>query len=128
MSRSSFMVLAILSSLQGIDPRLEDAAASLGARGWQIFRDIVWPQSLPGVAAGTLIVFVLSVGALVTPLLLGGGAVLTIPVLAYEQFTVAYNWQFGDALAVLLLLTTGTFIVIYDRALRSRLQRLSASS
>ena len=118
-----FMILAIMGSLQTLDRVLEDAAASLGARPLRVFLDIVLPLSMPGVAAGVLLVFVLSVSSFVTPVLLGGQIVLTVPILALQQFTSAFNWPFGSALVALLLATVLGITVVYDRMLRSRLTR-----
>ncbi len=118
-----FMVLAIMGSLQTLDRSLEDAAASLGARPWQVFRDIVLPLSLPGVAAGVLLVFVLAVSSFVTPVLLGGQLVLTIPILALQQFTQVFDWSFGSALVTVLLAAVIGISLAYDRLLRNRLSR-----
>jgi putative spermidine/putrescine transport system permease protein len=118
-----FMILAILGSLQLHDRALEDAAASLGARPWRVFWDIILPLSLPGVAAGALLVFILSVSSFVTPVLLGGQIVLTIPILALQQFTSAFNWPFGSALVVLLLVSVILITLLYDRFLQKRLTR-----
>ena len=86
-----FMVLAILGSLQSLDPALEDAASSLGASRWKVLRDVVIPLTLPGVAAGFMLVFILGVSSFVMPVLLGGQVVLTMPILALQQFTTAFN-------------------------------------
>ncbi len=118
-----FMILAIMGSLQTLDRALEDAAASLGARPMRVFFDVVLPLSLPGVAAGVLLVFILSVSSFVTPVLLGGQIVLTVPILALQQFTSAFNWPFGSALVALLLGTVLIITLAYDRLLQSRLNR-----
>ncbi len=121
-----FMVLAILGSLQSLDLALEDAAASLGARRWQVFRDVVLPLSLPGVAAGFMLVFILGVSSFVTPILLGGQVVLTVPILALQQFTTAFNWAFGSALTLFLLVAVLIITLLYDRVLQRRLVRGAA--
>ena len=118
-----FMVLAIMGSLQGVPAALEDAAASLGARRWRVLWDVILPLSLPGVAAGGLLVFVLSASSFVTPVLLGGQVVLTIPMLALQQFTTTFNWAFGSALTMLLLVTIIGITLTYDRLLARRLVR-----
>jgi len=118
-----FMVLAIMGSLQTLDGTLEDAAASLGARPVRVFLDIVLPLSLPGAAAGVLLVFVLSVSSFVTPVLLGGQIVLTVPILALQQFTSAFNWPFGSALVALLLAAVLAITFAYDGLLQRRLNR-----
>jgi putative spermidine/putrescine transport system permease protein len=118
-----FMILSIMSSLQTLDRRLEDAAASLGARPARIFFDIVLPLSLPGVAAGVLLVFILAVSSFVTPVLLGGQMVLTIPILALQQFTSTFNWPFGSALVAMLLVAVLAITAVYDRLLQRLLNR-----
>jgi putative spermidine/putrescine transport system permease protein len=118
-----FMILAIMGSLQTLDGALEDAASSLGARPTRVFLDIVLPLSLPGAAAGVLLVFILSVSSFVTPVLLGGQIVLTVPILALQQFTSAFNWPFGSALVALLLVTVLAIALAYDRLLQGRLNR-----
>ncbi len=121
-----FMVLAIMGSLQSLDIALEDAAASLGARRWQVLRDVVIPLSLPGVAAGVMLVFILGVSSFVTPILLGGQVVLTMPVLALQQFTTAFNWAFGSAITLFLLAAVLGITIAYDRLLQGRLARGAA--
>lgn len=118
-----FMILSIMGSLQTIDSVLEDAAASLGAQPVRVFLDVVLPLSLPGIAAGVMLVFILSVSSFVTPVLLGGQIVLTVPILALQQFTSAFNWPFGSALVVLLLLAVIAVTFTYDRILHARLHR-----
>jgi putative spermidine/putrescine transport system permease protein len=118
-----FMVLAILGSLQSLDPALEDAASSLGASRFKVLRDVTIPLTLPGAAAGFMLVFILGVSSFVTPILLGGQVVLTMPVLALQQFTTAFNWAFGSALTMFLLAAVLIVTLVYDRLLASRLSR-----
>ena len=75
-----FMVMPIMSALQGIDPALESAARSLGAGRTTIFRRVILPLSVPGVQAGVILVFVLGMGAYVTPAMIGAMRVKTMPV------------------------------------------------
>ncbi len=98
-----FMVLAIMGSLRTVDRALEDTAASLGARPWRVASDVVLPLALPGIAAGTVLVFILAMGSFVTPVLLGGPLVLTLPMAAMQQFNSGFNWAFGSALIGVLL-------------------------
>jgi spermidine/putrescine transport system permease protein len=98
-----FMVLPVYASLEKLDWRLVEAAADLGAGPWRALRRVVVPLSLPGVAAGCLLVFVPGLGAYVTPELLGGGKTLMIGNLVQSQFGAARNWPFGAALAMALL-------------------------
>lgn len=98
-----FVVLAIYSSLSRLDGSLIEAAEDLGASGPRAFRDIVLPLTLPGVAAGAVFVFVLSIGNFVTPDLLGGGKFQMVGNLIYDQFLTARDWPFGAALAMILI-------------------------
>jgi putative spermidine/putrescine transport system permease protein len=118
-----FMVLAILGSLQTIDRALEDAATSLGARPWRVVWDVVLPLALPGMVAGTILVFILAVSSFVTPILLGGQLVLTLPILALQQFNSTFNWAFGSALVGVLLVAVLATTLLFDRALQRRLVR-----
>ncbi len=120
-----FMVLAILGSLQTIDRALEDAAASLGARPWRVTFDVLLPLALPGIAAGTVLVFILAVGSFVTPVLIGGQLVLTLPMAAMQQFNSTFNWAFGSALVGVLLVAVLTTTILFDGVLKKRLARLA---
>src|SRR5690606_24731936 len=121
-----FMVLTVMSTLQNINPALEDAAASLGARPFRTFLDVVVPLALPDISAGFLLVFVLMCGNFATPILLGGQVVLTFPVLAYQQFTGAFNWPFGSAMVTVLLVAVLALTLAYDRLLRPLISRGAA--
>jgi putative spermidine/putrescine transport system permease protein len=101
-----FMVLTVAAVLQNIDRSLEHAARDLGASSAMSFMKVTFPLSLPGVIAGSLIVFTLSVSAYVTPSILSGGKKTVMSMLIYQQYTAIFNFQFGAALAVALLVTT----------------------
>jgi putative spermidine/putrescine transport system permease protein len=118
-----FMVLSVLGSLQTIDVALEDAATSLGAKPWRVVVDVVLPLALPGMVAGTILVFILAVSTFVTPILLGGQLVLTLPILALQQFNSTFNWAFGSALIGVLLVAVLATTLLFDRVLKNRLVR-----
>ncbi|MEZ0606097.1 ABC transporter permease [Paraburkholderia sp. IW21] len=101
-----FMVLTVAAVLQNIDRALEHAARDLGANGWTTFLKVTFPLSMPGVAAGALIVFTLSVSAYVTPSILSGGKKTVMSMLIYQQYATLFDFHFGAALAVALLLAT----------------------
>lgn len=101
-----FMVLTIAAVLQNIDSSLEHAARDLGANPLTTFCQITFPLSLPGVVAGALIVFTLSVSAYVTPSILSGGKKTVMSMLIYQQYAALFDFHFGAALAVALLMTT----------------------
>jgi putative spermidine/putrescine transport system permease protein len=112
-----FMVLPITSTIQSIDPELELAARNLGAGPWRAFRRVVLPLSLPGVMAGTVLVFVLAVSSYVIPQLLGGFTVLTVPVLVIHTISELFNWPGGSAFAILFFVVTALVIWFYLRTI-----------
>lgn len=109
-----FMVLSIAASLQNIDRSLTEAARDLGSSPWSAFMRVALPLSLPGVLAGSLIVFTLSVSSYVTPRVMSGGRSSVTSMLIYDQFMSIFNPGFGAALAVVLLLTTLIIIAVYS--------------
>lgn len=98
-----FVVLTVYASIQRLNFELMEASEDLGASGWTTFRRVVLPLTLPGIAAGGVFVFVLSIGNFVTPDLLGGKRVVMIGNLVQNQFTAARDWPFGSALSLTLL-------------------------
>ena len=98
-----FMILPVFSTLEKFDWRLLEAAYDLGANKWRAIRNVVLPISMPGIVAGSLLVFIPSLGSFITPALLGGGKTLMIGNLIYLQFTSSRNWPFGAALSMILL-------------------------
>jgi putative spermidine/putrescine transport system permease protein len=115
----SFMVLSIAAALGRIDPALLRAAQNLGATERQTFFRVVLPLSLPGVAAGSLIVFTLSSSAFITPALLGGPRVKVMSYLSYQQTLLLSDWPFGAAIAFVLLGLVAGAVLIYLRVLES---------
>lgn len=101
-----FMVLTVASVLQNIDRSLEQAARDLGATAWSAFVRVTFPLSMPGVSAGALIAFTLSVSAYVTPSILSGGKMTVMSMLIYQQYATLFDFHFGAALAVALLAAT----------------------
>jgi putative spermidine/putrescine transport system permease protein len=99
-----FMVLAVWTSLQKLDPATEQAAHSLGASLPTVLRRIVFPQVIPGVLSGGLIVFALAASAFATPAIIGGRRLKVVPTTIYDEFLGNLNWPLGAALAVVLVL------------------------
>lgn len=120
-----FLVLTIASVLQNIDTSLEEAAEDLGANRLVTFLKVTLPLSLPGIVAGSLIVFTLTVSAYVTPAVLGGNKVKVLPMLIYEQYMSIFDWPFGGALAIVLLISTLILISIYTRFSEQRYEALA---
>jgi putative spermidine/putrescine transport system permease protein len=98
-----FMILSLYSVLRGIDASLLRAARSLGASEWQTFRHVYFPLSLPGVAAGSVLLFVMGLGFFITPALLGGGHVTLVTMLIETNIHATLNWPMASALSVVLL-------------------------
>jgi putative spermidine/putrescine transport system permease protein len=112
-----FMVLTLAGVIGGIDERLEEAAMSLGASPLRAFVEVTLPLSLPGIVAGSLLVFALAISAYVTPYLMGGQQVLTLPMLIYQQVAATFNTAFASALGVLLLAVSIVLVVAYNRVM-----------
>jgi len=110
-----YMILNIYVSLEGIDQNLEPAARTLGATPWQAFREVTLPLSLPGLAAGCLLVFVLTGGSYVTPLILGGPSDFLFGNLVYDAVVTELNWPMGATLSFALLLFLGSVVVLYSK-------------
>ena len=98
-----FVVLTIFSSVSKLDKNLIEASEDLGAKSFSTFFKIILPLTLPGVAAGFVFVFVLSIGNFITPDLLGGGKFLMIGNLIYDQYLSARDWPFGSSLSFVLI-------------------------
>jgi putative spermidine/putrescine transport system permease protein len=113
-----YMVLTVYSVMRGIDPAFVRAAHSLGASRWQAFRKVFLPLSLPGIAGGTLLVFILSLGFFITPALMGGPSDVMIAMLIEREVEFTLNWSFASALAVILLALTLIGFVGYNRIVR----------
>ena len=113
-----FMVLPIASALGSISPDLPRAALNLGAGRVRTFFSVTLPLSLPGVFAGCLLVFVMSLGFYVTPALVGGPQTLMIATLIAEQATTLLNWPFAGAISCVLLVMSLGLTIAFKRLLR----------
>ncbi|RST85752.1 ABC transporter permease [Aquibium carbonis] len=111
-----FVILAIYSSLSRLDMSLIEASRDLGAGPIRTFLRVTLPLTLPGVAAGGVFVFVLSIGNFVTPALLGGGRFQMIGNLVYDQFLTANDWPFGAALGMILIAIMIVLLTLQARA------------
>ncbi|MEO9823850.1 MAG: ABC transporter permease [Paracoccaceae bacterium] len=114
-----FMFLPLYASVERLDRSLIEASSDLGARGWQTFLKVVLPQTLPGIAGGSVIVFIPSVGNFVVPDILGGAKGLMIGNLVEQQFLSARNWPFGAALSMMIMTVVLIVMIFYvTRVLR----------
>lgn len=115
-----FAVLPMLTNMRGISQSYTQAARGLGASEWRAFREVYFPQTLPGVLSGGLLVFVLSLGFFITPALLGGGRVMMISEYITYQIQEFLNWGLGAALSVVLLVATAVVLLIAGRFVNLR--------
>lgn len=110
-----FMILSLIGIIQGIDPSLEEAARSLGAGRWRTFFTITFPLTMPGVLAGSLLVFAIAIGSYAVPVLMGGWRVVVTPLHIYQQIAESANWQFGAAIAGVLFSISLVAVFVYHR-------------
>lgn len=114
-----YMILSLLAGFGRLDPRVEEAALSLGAPPLQSLLRVVVPLSLPGVALGSLLCFVLAVSSFITPKLLGGGRVFLLATEIYDQAMVTLNWPLASSLSLMILLIFGAALLVYTRAIKA---------
>jgi spermidine/putrescine transport system permease protein len=115
-----FAILPAFISLERIPRELIEASTDLGANFWHTVRHVVLPMSLPGTLVGACFCFVLAIGDFVTPEMVGGTTGFTLGRLIYSQFGMAYNWPFGAALSVILLIVVIAIIGLSTRLTHSR--------
>ena len=115
-----FMVLPLYASLEKMDFRLIEAASDLYASKWQAARHVIIPLAKPGIVAGSLLVFIPSIGAFIAPELLGGGKRMMLGSLIYFQFATARNWPFGAAVSILLMALVMIALLVYARAAKGQ--------
>ena len=118
-----FMVLPLYSSLEKLDFRLVEAGYDLYATRRQILWRIVVPLSMPGIVAGSLLVFIPALGAYVTPIILGGGKHMMIGDLIAQQFGEGRNWPLGSAQALILMAVVLVALYVYVRNTSEDLRR-----
>lgn len=111
-----FVILAIYSTLSRLNPELMEASRDLGGGPVRTFLRVTLPLTMPGVAAGGVFIFVLSIGNFVTPALLGGGRFQMIGNLVYDQFLTANDWPFGAALGMALITIMIALLFLQARA------------
>lgn len=111
-----FTMLPIFITLDKIPRQLIDASYDLGATGWQTFRRVILPLSLSGTLVGASFTFVLALGDFVTPQMVGGMNGLTFGRIIYSQFGFAFNWPFGAALSIILLVFVAIVLLLAGRA------------
>ena len=110
-----FMVLPLFTSLEKIENSILEAAADLGAPPWKVFLRITLPLSVPGMIAGTILVFIPAMGMFVIPDLMGGAKTILIGNVIRNQFLTARDWPFGAAASMILMILTMIFTLYYTR-------------
>ena len=115
-----YMILTLAAVIESIPRDLEDAAANLGASGARVFWRVILPLSAPGVAAGSILVFVLCMNTYATAVLLGGPRFKMMAPAVYDQFVRGNNWPMGATLAFMLLAVTMVFTVFGSVAFARR--------
>ncbi len=108
-----FMVLPLYASIEKIDPSLMEAAHDLGANSFKAFLKVMLPLTFPGIVAGCILVFVPTLGAYITPDLLGGAKDMMIGNLIQMQFLKSKNWPFGSSLSFIVMIIVLALLVLY---------------
>jgi putative spermidine/putrescine transport system permease protein len=109
-----YMVLILYSTMAGIDTALMDAAESLGAGFWNRMRRVFLPLSMPGVYAGLLLVFIMSLGFFITPAVLGGGGDMTIATFVQQEVNIL-EWGVAMSMCMVLLVVTAVLFLVFNR-------------
>jgi putative spermidine/putrescine transport system permease protein/spermidine/putrescine transport system permease protein len=117
-----FMILPLYAALRAVDANYMRAASNLGASPVRAFWTVFFPLSLPGVIAGSLLVFILSLGFYVTPALLGGGRVMMVSMKIQQNAGLYFDWGAASALGVVLLAIT--FVIFWVLGRFMRIERL----
>lgn len=115
-----FMILPIYVSIEQLDRRLLEAASDLGAGPFTAFRKITLPLTMPGVAAGTILVFISSLGMFVVPDVMGGAKSALVGNLIQNQFLSARDWPFGASLSIVLAVLSLVLIILYYKAIQAQ--------
>ena len=110
-----YLVMPLLATIQSLDPAVFRASALCGANRWQVFWRVFLPSCMPGIAAGCLMVFVMSLGYFITPAILGGSSSMMVGQLIAQLIQSLLNWGLGGAAAVILIVVT---LAIYALQLR----------
>jgi putative spermidine/putrescine transport system permease protein len=110
-----FMILPVWSAIERVPDSYLEASADLGARGWLTFRRVLWPQVLPGIVAGSIFTFSLTLGDFITPTLVGGAGSDFIGNVVYRSVGVSNNVPFAAAFAVVPVVVMGIYLAIARR-------------
>jgi putative spermidine/putrescine transport system permease protein len=109
------MVLPLMTAFAQLDPRTHEASISLGASAWRTFFSITLPLTLPGMIAGSMLVYAASVTAFVTQTIIGGGRLIYMPLLIYQQAISLNNWPFAATVSIVLLVTVLLLVTAFNQ-------------
>ena len=109
------MVLPLMTAFAQIDPRTHEASISLGASAWRTFFSVTLPLTLPGMIAGAMLVYAASVTAFVTQTIVGGGRLIYMPLLIYQQAISLNNWPFAATVSIVLLVTVLALVTAFNQ-------------
>jgi putative spermidine/putrescine transport system permease protein len=115
-----FMVIPLAASLQRIDRNLEAAAMTLGANRFHVFARVILPLSLPGMLAGSVVVFLLTSSSFVTTRLIGQNLTRWFLNLVEEQILIVFDWPFGAAMATVFIVILMLIITVYHRLIEAK--------
>ncbi len=115
-----FMVLPLYTSIEKLNPSLLEAASDLGAKSWSAFLRITLPLTMPGIIAGSILVFIPTLGYFFIPDLMGGSKAMLVSNLIKNQFLTARDWPFGAAVSIFLIIITLVLIGVYMRLVRDQ--------
>ena len=115
-----FMILPLLTNIERLDHRLIDAARDLGANRFTTFRKITLPLTMPGIMAGSILVFLPAMTIFYIPDLLGGSKSILLGNLIQNQFLVTQNWPLGSAISIIFTLMLALLLFIYWRSMRGK--------
>jgi len=110
-----FMILPLYANLEKLDIRLLEAASDLGAKRWEVFKDVTLPLSIPGIIAGCCLMFIPAIGEYVIPTLLGGADTLMIGRVLFDEFFLNRDWPVASAVAIVLVLLLVLPIVYFQK-------------
>ncbi len=105
-----FMVVPLVTTLESLDDSVIEAGYDLGGNGFSVLREIIIPHAAPGIVAGSIVVFMLSLGNYLTPTMLGGKDSLWFTEMIYNQFIVRFNWELGAAFGFILLFLSSVIV------------------